>query len=98
MAMQPKKISLKDKRYLRLHWNDGSESMIALANLRKNCPCATCKGERDKHPATYLPLYSTASVTLKNVKTVGTYGVQLFWQDGHDTGIYTYNSLKEWRS
>jgi DUF971 family protein len=92
----PKKISIKDKRYLQLNWDDGSENMIALTILRKNCPCATCKGERDKQPATYMPLLSTASITLKDIKPIGTYGIQLFWQDGHDTGIYTYDSLKNW--
>jgi DUF971 family protein len=94
----PKKISIKDKRYLHIEWDDGSESMIALASLRRNCPCATCKAEHEKQPATYMPLYSTASLTLTNIKPVGTYGVQLFWQDGHNTGIYTYERLKDWKS
>src|SRR4030095_1926458 len=96
--VQPKKISIKDKRYFQIEWSDGSESMIALANLRKHCPCATCKAEHENQPASYMPLYSTASLTLSNIKTVGTYGIQLFWQDGHNTGIYTYENLKNWKS
>jgi len=95
--MQPKKISIIDKRYLHIEWNDGSDSMIMLASLRKNCPCATCKGERDKQPATFIPLLSTASLTIKDIKPLGNYGIQLFWQDGHNTGIYTYESLNRWR-
>ena len=94
--MQPKKISIKDKRYLNMQWNDGSESMIALVSLRKKCPCATCKKENENKPDTYIPLYSSASITLKDIKTVGTYGIQLYWQDGHNTGIYTYENLKRW--
>lgn len=97
-TMTPKKISIKDKRYLNIEWNDGSESMLMLANLRKNCPCATCKKEKDDKPSTFIPLLSTASITLTNIQTAGSYGIQLFWQDGHNTGIYTYDSLKEWKS
>jgi len=98
LPMQPKKISIKDKRFLHLLWYDHSESMIALAGLRKNCPCASCKKENENKPDTYIPLYSSASITLKDIKPVGTYGIQLFWQDGHDTGIYTYERLKEWKN
>lgn len=96
MSKTPLKINIKDKRYLNIMWSDGSESMIALAGLRKNCPCATCKGERDKQPSAYIPLFSAASLTLTDIKPVGTYGIQLFWQDGHNTGIYTYERLREW--
>jgi DUF971 family protein len=94
----PKKISILDKRYLKIEWNDGSENMISLASLRKNCPCATCVKEKENLPKSFIPLLSTASLTLTNIKTAGSYGIQLFWQDGHNTGIYTYDSLKNWKN
>lgn len=93
--MQPQKISVKDKRYLHIIWYDRSESLLMLANLRKSCPCATCREEREKRSATFIPLFSEAQNTLTDIKAVGTYAVQLYWQDGHNTGIYTYDKLKE---
>jgi DUF971 family protein len=93
--MQPRKISIKDKRYLHIIWEDSSESMLMLANLRKNCPCATCAAERNNRASTVIPLLSSVSTTLADIKPLGTYAIQLFWQDGHNTGIYTYDKLKE---
>ena len=93
--MIPKKVSVKDKRYLHIVWEDGSESLLQLVNLRKSCPCATCREEREKRSATYKPLYSEQQTTLADIKAIGTYAIQLFWQDGHNTGIYTYEKLKE---
>ena len=93
--MQAQKISIKDRRYLHIIWQDGSESMLLLANLRKSCPCAVCISERNSKPSSYIPLLSTAQITLSDIKSVGTYAIQLYWQDGHNTGIYTYDKLKE---
>ncbi|MBE2219534.1 MAG: DUF971 domain-containing protein [Ignavibacteria bacterium] len=78
-----------------MKWDDGSESMLMLANLRKSCPCANCIADRNNRPETYIPLLSSAQLTLKEVKPVGSYAIQLVWQDGHDSGIYTYDKLKE---
>ena len=94
--MTPKKISIKDKRFLVIEWEDNSQSSIALSNLRKNCPCATCLSERQKRAETYIPLLSSVQLTIKNIKVIGNYAVQLVWQDGHDSGIYTYENLRSW--
>lgn len=93
--MNPVKIAIKDKRYLHILWEDNSESMLLLANLRKNCPCATCVSEREKRASTFIPLLSSVELTIKDIQPLGTYAIQLFWQDGHSTGIYTYDKLKE---
>lgn len=93
--MQPVKISIKDKRYLDIIWDDKSESLLLLANLRKNCPCASCVSERSSRAATFIPLLSSVQLTITDIQPVGTYAIQLFWQDGHNTGIYTYDKLKE---
>jgi len=95
-VIAPKKIKVKDKRYLHIIWDDGNESLILLANMRKNCPCATCMMERENRASTYIPLYTESHFTIVDIKPVGTYAIQLFWQDGHNTGIYSYDKLKKW--
>jgi DUF971 family protein len=95
MSVQPVKINIQDKRYLHILWDDSSESMLMLANLRKNCPCATCVAERNKRASTVIPLLSSVHLTLTDIKSIGSYAIQLYWQDGHNTGIYTYDKLKE---
>jgi DUF971 family protein len=93
--MLPQKISVKDKRYLHIIWDDASESMLMLANLRKSCPCANCIAERNSQPSTFIPIYSSVQLTLAEIKPIGNYAIQLTWKDGHNTGIYTYDKLKE---
>ncbi|MBN8586301.1 MAG: DUF971 domain-containing protein [Ignavibacteria bacterium] len=80
---------------MHIEWDDGSDSLLQLANLRKSCPCANCISEKLNKPATYIPLLASPQLTLKDIRIVGTYAVQLVWQDGHDSGIYTFEKLKE---
>src|SRR4051794_27596653 len=82
---------------LAIKWEDGRESFIPLAKLRRFCPCAGCRGEVDimgnlyKGPERAL---SEASFRLVRWGTVGGYGIQPVWGDGHSTGIYSYDYLK----
>ena len=69
--------------------------MIQLASLRKSCPCANCLNDNLNRPETYIPLLSSAQLTVKGIEQVGAYAIKITWQDGHDSGIYTYDKLKE---
>jgi len=93
--MSPTKIKVLDKRELHVLWEDNSESVIPLSVLRKNCPCAACLLERQSKPSTYIPLFSHVQLMLSDIRVIGSYAVQLVWQDGHDDGIYNYGFLKE---
>ena len=92
--MQLRKIKVTDKKYLNILWDDGKETRILLSKLRKNCPCANCVMERQKRLPNYIPLLSHAQTTLKDIKVIGSYALQLLWQDGHDEGIFGYDFLK----
>jgi DUF971 family protein len=82
---------------LAIKWQDGSESFIPLEQLRRQCPCAGCKGERDIMGNVYKnpdrPLTPEA-FRLQRLVHVGGYAVQPVWLDGHATGIYSYDYLK----
>jgi DUF971 family protein len=80
-----------------IKWDDGSESFIPLATLRRYCPCAGCKGEVDIMGNVYKgpeqPLRPEA-VRLRHLEAVGSYAIQPVWADGHATGIYSFDYLK----
>jgi DUF971 family protein len=82
---------------LAIKWDDGSESYISFEKLRRCCPCAGCKGEMDmlgnvyKSPDQTLP---PAAFQLVRLERVGSYAVQPVWQDGHATGIYSFEYLR----
>ena len=82
---------------LAIKWDDGAETFVPLERLRRSCPCAGCKGERDVmgnlHKGPEIPL-SPASFQLRGVSLVGSYAVQPTWGDGHATGIYPFEYLR----
>ena len=96
--MVPKTIKLKEKTSLEIIWEDGSKCNISLKYMRDECPCATCKGETVLLK-TYRPpvkkMITPEMYLIKNIETVGEYAIQITWQDGHNTGIYTYEYLQE---
>ncbi len=95
--MNPKQIKIVDKDKILLTWNDGNSTIISLKYLRDECPCAGCKGEtilfktfRPPKPAILTPeMYK-----VKSIDVVGDYAIQIGWQDGHNTGIYSWEYLR----
>ena len=95
--MQPADIqTIGDE--LAVKWDDGSESFLKLEKLRRHCPCAGCKGEMDimgqLHKGPDQPLTPKA-FQLVRLGRVGGYAVQPLWGDGHSTGLYTFEHLRQ---
>jgi len=89
----PKQIQSRDD-VITLQWSDAHESRYAPRDLRLACRCAACLDEW-----TQQPLVDPASVPPRvkalGVETVGNYALHFSWSDGHNTGIYTYDYLRE---
>ncbi|MGA2867779.1 MAG: DUF971 domain-containing protein [Verrucomicrobiota bacterium] len=85
-------------RELAVKWDDGGESFILLEKLRRACPCAGCKGETDilgnlhKNPGEPL---TARSFELLRIGRVGGYAIQPVWADGHATGLFSFEYLKQ---
>lgn len=96
--MSPKQLKIFEKNTLLITWQDDNVSKINLEYLRKECPCASCKGETVLLK-TYRPPKQTSSspemYKVKDIKTVGGYAIQITWKDGHNTGIYTWEYLSQ---
>ncbi|MEO0414118.1 MAG: DUF971 domain-containing protein [Verrucomicrobiota bacterium] len=81
-----------------IRWADGAESYYEMAKLRALSPSAETQGERDLlgNDITSNQLdkdFSGVSVT--GWVPVGGYGIQFSFSDGHKTGIYTFEYLRE---
>jgi DUF971 family protein len=83
---------------LALAWSDGRESYFALEELRRACPCAACGGEPDVMGRIQRPhvSYGPHSFELRGFRFVGGYALQPTWNDGHDSGLYTFRQLRAW--
>jgi len=83
-------------------WSDGHTSHYPFPYLRDLCPCALCNDEREKKvrlaisPPTSveLPMFKPR-ITAKSAHGVGNYAVQIAFSDGHATGIYSFEHLRE---
>jgi DUF971 family protein len=90
---------------LRIEWADGVRSVYTMRFLRQNCPCATCRTEREKQSESQslLPVLSAAQAAASGATCVGghlvgNYALQLDWSDGHSTGIYDFRLLRGWHT
>lgn len=94
--MRPKNIQQIGPE-LAIKWDDGSESFLNLETLRRQCPCAGCKGEVDVmgnlHKNPDRPL-TPAAFQLVRVEMVGGYALQPVWSDGHASGLFAFDYVK----
>ncbi len=100
MNLQPTKIELIADDRLRIEWNDQTQREYTFGELREACPCATCREKRKPPPPTSmeLPVLSAAEAAplkVLGMKPVGNYAYSIAFSDGHDTGIYTIESLRQ---
>ncbi len=101
MAQQtpyPVEIQRDDQGAMRILWNDGHECRYAYATLRQACPCATCREERaqqQQNPFQIITSANTDRVEPVHLSTVGHYALNIEWNDGHRTGIYPWDMLRE---
>jgi DUF971 family protein len=83
---------LPEERCLRLTWSDGHSAEYGYDYLRGWCPCAGCQG----HTFLKIRYQPPASpVTVESIKPVGNYAISLAFSDGHGTGIYRFDFLRE---
>ena len=92
--MSPLKISVVDKSVLNVVWDDNKSTEIKLANLRRKCPCAICNAEKSEKSSKYIPIFTLDQLTVDKIIIVGSYAIGITWKDGHNTGIYDYNYLR----
>ena len=100
MTVTLRPLSLRrDGERLVITWSDGFTGSIPLRKLRDSCPCASCNEKRQQPPN---PLQLLTESELKAGAPVpvampvrGLYAYQIIWNDGHDTGIYTIEYLRQ---
>lgn len=104
-ALKPAKVRV-DKTGgtgMMIEWRDGHESHWGFRWLRDACPCALCHESREAEgrapgvgkpkPASLLPMYE-APVRPLDVEPVGKYALRFRWNDGHESGLYSWDYLR----
>lgn len=93
MSEAPTGIRLRrQSRLLELTWADGAMHELPCEYLRVYSPSAEVRG----HGAGDRILQTgKKQVNVTAVEAVGNYAIKLVFDDGHDTGIYTWAFLRE---
>ncbi len=91
--MKPKQIQY-DKGKTSVLWDDGHESVYPHLHMRNLCPCATCRDMREEKGKEPYVMDGKTELVPKEILPVGRYALQFVWDDGHDTGLYSYEYLR----
>lgn len=97
--LRPTNITLdRTQGHLTIEWSTGQTCVYPLSHLREACPCVECRGGHhnmgmQNAPKDILSLTPARSYKAERLELVGNYALQFFWDDGHHTGIYTWELL-----
>jgi DUF971 family protein len=92
-APTPTEIKLRTvSRRLEVAFDDGSRFELPFEYLRVHSPSAEVKGHG---PGQEVLVTGKESVGVTAVEPVGQYAVRLVFDDGHDTGLYSWSYLYE---
>jgi len=87
----PVSIKLRQKsRLLIVSFDDGSEFELSCELLRVWSPSAEVRGHG---PGQEILQKGKENVNIREVEPIGNYAVRLIFDDGHESGIYTWDYL-----
>jgi DUF971 family protein len=93
MSAIPVEIKLrKTSRLIAVRFDDGRSFDLPFEYLRVFSPSADVKGHG---PGQEVLQTGKEDVEVKSIEPIGHYAVRLVFDDGHDTGLYTWNYLYE---
>ena len=104
--VQPKsvKVSQTAGTGMDIEWKDGHKSHFSFQFLRDACPCAMCDdartkqgrypGDPEKPAPGALPMFKPQVKPLETAG-VGRYAIRFKWNDNHESGIYSWEFLRE---
>jgi len=105
MSYTPAALHRSDTGSIVITWDDSSETTWTAGQLRRACPCATCREKKraeDEVPAKKksltLPVISAAEarpLRVEAMRPAGNYAYHISFSDGHDSGLFTMTMLRD---
>ena len=99
----PEHIAISKSKGIEIDWKDGHHSSYDVEYLRDWCPCASCTGAHGTEPrkktagtaATPGPFQMyKAKTKMAGIEPIGNYAIRISFNDGHATGIYSFDHLR----
>jgi len=101
----PVSIEREGDAAIKITWSDNRITTWTTAQLRKACPCATCREKKrgqaaeqtsGSHKHAMLPVLSAAEarpLRIESMRPVGSYAYNIAFSDGHSSGIFPFAML-----
>ena len=94
MSTVPTDISAnREHATLTITWPD-RQDQHTFVHLRGYCTCAHCVNEWTGEQILDLSTIPS-DITIQKLEPVGSYAVRIHWSDGHNSGLYTWERLRE---
>jgi DUF971 family protein len=106
LSADPEHIAISKTKGIEIDWKDGHHSSYSTEYLRDWCPCASCTGAHGTEPRPKTSQAQTPAapsvpfqmykprLKMLSIEPVGTYAMRIEWNDGHNTGIYSYDHFR----
>jgi DUF971 family protein len=89
----PTDITAMDNgRVLEVAFDDGEVVRLTAERLRVESPSAEVRGHS---PSQKKMVMGKENVAIVGIEPVGNYAIKIVFDDGHDTGLYTWDYLRE---
>lgn len=93
MINAPIKIKLRNKsKLLSIEFEDNEIFELSFEFLRVHSPSAEVRGH---DPSQAVLQLNKHDVLIKDIEPIGHYAIRLIFDDGHDSGLYTWKYLYE---
>jgi DUF971 family protein len=88
----PTDITVTDKgRTLEVVFDDGETIRLTAERLRVESPSAEVQGHS---PSEKRIISGKENVVIVDVEPIGNYAIRIVFDDGHDTGLYSWDYLR----
>jgi len=99
LNIRPRQVEVRNSEgLLSIEWSDGHHSVYPLYGLRKNCPCVMCRGGHENmgdFDRSLFFLDPPFEYQIEDIDQVGNHAVRIYWNDGHSTGMYQWETLRK---
>jgi DUF971 family protein len=93
MAWPVKLVFHKSEGALHAEFDDGKSGMVSYKRLREQSPSAEVRGHGSGPPPPQAPVPDDISVL--RADPVGRYALRIMFSDGHDSGLYTWDQIRQ---
>jgi DUF971 family protein len=104
LTTDPEHIAVSKSKGIEIDWKDGHHSSFGVEYLRDWCPCAQCTGAHGTEPREKTTSKPAAAANpfqmykpknkMVGIEPIGNYAIRITWNDGHATGIYSFDHLR----